>query len=291
MKDLVGKVAVVTGGASGIGLAMAQRFAAEKMKLVLLDVEAPALAEAAKTLRAGGATVFARRVDVSNIAEMGAALEEARSELGIAHVICNNAGVAGPGGPMWTLSEADWKWTLGVNLWGVIHGVRLLLPALLESGEEGHVVNTASMAGVTSTPFIAPYTATKHSVVAISEVLAKELELVGAKVGVSVLCPGFVKTQIATSMRNRPAESGASAAAPAHPAGPGMMQAMHALVAGGVEPASIADQVVAAIRERRFYILTHPEMKPAIKHRMDDLLDERAPGIDPLMRSLFAPKP
>ncbi|HTE52427.1 MAG TPA: SDR family NAD(P)-dependent oxidoreductase [Kofleriaceae bacterium] len=287
MKQLEGKVAVVTGAASGIGLAMARRFATEKMKLVLLDIEEGALAAVEKELRASGTTVLAIRTDVSRSAELEAAAARAHDQLGTVHVICNNAGVGGVGGPMWKLSEADWQWTLSVNLWSVIHGVRLFLGPLLDSGEEGHVVNTASMAGLTSVPFMGPYTATKHAVVAISEVLAKELELVGAKVGVSVLCPGFVRTQISSSERNRPTELGPQPSAEAG-ASTTIAQAVQQLVSAGQAPEGIAEAVVNAIREGHFYVLTHPEMKPAIGHRMNDILEERAPGIDPLFRQLFS---
>ena len=286
MKQLAGKVAVVTGGASGIGLAVAHRLAAEQVKLVILDVEQAALEAAEHELRAGGASVLGIRTDVGNAAAFEAAVRKAREAFGIAQIIVNNAGVSGGTGPLWTLTESDWQWTLSVNLWGVIHGIRLLLPPLLASGEEGHIVNTASIAGLTSHPWMGPYTATKHAVVAISEVLAKELELAKAKVGVSVLCPGFVKTKIASSHRNRPADEVASAA----PAGGGLGQIMHQLVDAGVSPDTIAERVVAAIREPRFYILTHAELKPAIEHRLRDILDERPPGIDPMFRALLGGK-
>jgi NAD(P)-dependent dehydrogenase (short-subunit alcohol dehydrogenase family) len=282
MKQLEGKVAVVTGGASGIGLAMAHRFAAEKMKLVLLDIEEPALAAAERALRERGASVLAIRTDVSRSADLEAAAARATAAFGIAHVICNNAGVGGWPGRTWEISEADWDWVLSINLRGVISGIRVFLPPLLASGEEGHIVNTASMAGVTSIPYMSAYTVAKHGVVALSEVLAKELELASARVGVSVLCPGFVKTQIHNSERNRPAELRAELSG----AGPAMMQAITQLVESGQPPESTADHVVRAIRDSRFYILTHPDMKPAIEHRMRDILDERAPGIDPLMRQL-----
>jgi NAD(P)-dependent dehydrogenase (short-subunit alcohol dehydrogenase family) len=285
MEQLAGKVAVITGGASGIGLAIAQRLAAEKARLVLLDVEAGALDAAERSLREAGAEVLAIRVDVGKAAELEAAAAKVKETFGLVHVIINNAGVGGGSGPMWTLSEADWAWTLDVNLWGVIHGIRLFLPALIASGEEGHVVNTASMAGLIATPWLGPYTATKHAVVSISEVLAKELELAGSKVGVSVLCPGFVKTKIASSDRNRPAEHSGGGGVPP---GPNLGDAMHQMVESGKAPEEVADAVVAAIKERRFYILTHPEMKPAIEHRLRDILEERPPGIDPLFRQLLA---
>ncbi len=285
MKDLASRVAWITGAASGIGLALAHRLAAENMKLVLVDIEDGPLREAEAALTAKGASVLALKVDVGNGAAMEAATKQALDTFGVVHVIVSNAGVGGGGGPMWQISEADWKWALDVNLWGVIHAIRLLLPPLLASGEEGHVVNTASIAGLTSTPFMGPYTATKHAVVATSECLAKELELTKAKVGVSVLCPGFVKTKIASSHRNRPSDAPAST----DPDGRGKQFAgvLDQLVAAGVPAEKIADAVVDAIRESRFYILTHPEMKPQVEKRMEQILGEKQPGIDPMFRALF----
>ena len=281
MQQLAGKVAVITGGASGIGRALAQRLVTEQMKLVLLDVEATALANAERELREMGATVLAIETDVGSAASLEAAATRAREAFGVAHLIVNNAGVAGASGPSWLLSEADWAWTLQVNLWGVIHGVRTFLPPLLGSGEEGHVVNTASIAGLTTHPWMGPYCATKHAVVAMSEVLAKELELAKAKIGVSVLCPGFVKTNISKSERNRPAAQRTG------PRGPDLAQAMHALVDAGIEATTVAEHVVAAVKESRFYILTHPEMRGSLEHRQRDILEGRAPGIDPMWRELL----
>jgi NAD(P)-dependent dehydrogenase (short-subunit alcohol dehydrogenase family) len=287
MKDLANKAAWITGGASGIGLAIAHRLAAEKVRLVLVDIEQGPLDAAAAALRGAGADVLAIRADVSSAADMASATERALAHAGPLHILCNNAGVGGGGGPMWQLTDADWTWTIDVNLRGVTHAIRLLVPPLLASGEEGHIVNTASIAGLTSTPFMGPYTATKHAVVALSECLAKELELVGAKVGVSVLCPGFVKTNIASSHRNRPRSS--DAGAPREPSATAMKFAavLDQLVAAGIPADKVADDVVRAIRESRFYILTHPEMKPQVEHRMRQILDEKQPGIDPLFRQLF----
>jgi NAD(P)-dependent dehydrogenase (short-subunit alcohol dehydrogenase family) len=286
MHDLANRTAWITGAASGIGLALAHRLAAERVKLVLVDIEQAPLAAAEAALRAIGASVLAIRADVSSATEMAAAAERAFATFGTIHILCNNAGVGGGGGPMWQLSDSDWTWTIDVNLRGVTHALRLLLPRLIESGEEGHVVNTASIAGLTSTPFMGPYTATKHAVVALSECLAKELELTGAKVGVSVLCPGFVKTQINTSHRNRPG-AGTSAPRPLSPAAAKFAQVLDQLVQSGIPAEQVADEVVRAIREPRFYILTHPEMKPQIEHRMHQILEEKQPGIDPLFRQLF----
>lgn len=265
MQELAGRVAWITGAASGIGLALAHRLAAERMKLVLVDV-APVQAEFATE-------VLAIQADVASGEAVAAAAEQARAKFGLVHLIINNAGIGGAAGPMWQLSEQDWKATLDINLWGVIHGIRTLLPPLLASGEIGHVVNTASMAGMISTPFMAPYTASKFAVVSLSECLAKELELTHAKVGVSVLCPGFVKTNIAGKTKR----------------GDRISEAVASLVAAGQPPERVADAVVAAVKESRFYVLTHPEMKPQIEHRMRQILEEKQPGMDPMIRALLAP--
>src|SRR5438067_2268497 len=204
MKDLKGKVAVVTGGASGIGNGMATRFAEEGMKVVLADVEEGPLADAEKKLTDAGATVLAVPTDVSKGDQMDALAAKTFETFGTAHVVCNNAGVA-TGGPMWQLTEADWQWVLGVNLWGVIHGVRVFAGRLVEQGE-GHIVNTASIAGLTSAPLMGPYDVSKHGVVTLSETLASELALHGSPVKVSVLCPGWVNTRIHEADRNRPSE-------------------------------------------------------------------------------------
>ncbi len=284
MEQLSGRAAWITGAASGIGLALAHRLADEGVRLALVDVEEAALQQAEAALRAKGATVLAIRADVSNAEAMKAAAARALEAFGVVHIVCNNAGVGGGGGPMWLMSETDWKWTIDVNLHGVVHGIRLLLPALIASGEEGHVVNTASIAGVTSPPFMAPYVATKHAVVALSECLAKELELAHAKVAVSVLCPGFVRTNIATSERNRPE---AAPGAGDNPLAAKFGGALRQLVDSGIAAEKVAEEIVRALREKRFYIFTHPEMKPGVEHRMKQILDEQTPGIDPLFRALF----
>jgi NAD(P)-dependent dehydrogenase (short-subunit alcohol dehydrogenase family) len=186
---------------------------------------------------------------------------------------------------MWTIDEADWQWTIDVNLMGVVHAIRHLLPPLVASGQEGHVVNTASIAGLQVTPFMGPYTATKHAVVALSESLAKELELAKANVGVSVVCPGFVKTRIAQSDRNRP---GGPHGARADPIAEKFAAMLGQLVDSGITAEQVAEQIVAAIREPKFYVLTHKEMMPAVEHRMRQILGEQQPGIDPLFRKAFS---
>jgi NAD(P)-dependent dehydrogenase (short-subunit alcohol dehydrogenase family) len=277
MKDLSGKVAVVTGAASGIGNAMATRFAAEGMKVVLADIEEGPLADAEKKLTDTGATVLAVPTDVTKGDQMDALAQKTYEAFDTVHVICNNAGVAA-GGPMWTLTEADWQWVLGVNLWGVIHGVRVFVPRMVEQGE-GHVVNTASMAGLTSVPMMGPYNVSKHGVVTLSETLSVELGLHASPVKVSVLCPGWVNTRIHEADRNRPAELQRGEDEDPNMAEMGR-QMIGSLISTGLDPTEVARQVLEAVREERFYILTHPDMKPSIQKRMDDILEGRTPSPD-----------
>ena len=275
MRDLKGKVAVVTGAASGIGNGVATRLAEEGMRVVLADIEEGPLADAEKKLADSGATVLAVPTDVTKAGSVDALAEKTFSTFGTAHVVHNNAGVA-TGGPMWTLSEQDWQWVLGVNLWGVIHGVRAFVPRMVEQGE-GHVVNTASMAGLTSAPMMGPYNVSKHGVVTLSETLAAELTLYGSPVKVSVLCPGWVNTRINEAERNRPADL-----QPPAEEDTTMMEAgrqmLDGLLKSGLQPSEVASRVLDAIREERFYILTHPEMTPMIEQRMGDILEGRNPA-------------
>jgi NAD(P)-dependent dehydrogenase (short-subunit alcohol dehydrogenase family) len=275
VQDLKGKVAVVTGAASGIGNAVATRLAEEGMKVVLADIEEGPLADAEKKLTDAGATVLAVPTDVSKGDQVDALAAKTFDAFGTAHIIHNNAGV-GAGGPMWTLTEADWQWVLGVNLWGVIHGVRAFVGRMVDQGE-GHVVNTASIAGLTSAPLMGPYNVSKHGVVTLSETLAAELALHGSPVKVSVLCPGWVNTRIHEADRNRPPELQPDAEADADMAEMGR-QILGSLIASGIPPAEVANQVLDAIREERFYILTHPEMTPMVQHRMEDIVEGRNPA-------------
>jgi len=274
MKEFRQKVAVVTGAASGMGMAMAERFAAEGMKVVLADVEDEALAAAEHEFRSRGSTVLAVRTDVSKAAEVEHLAARAVEAFGTVHVLCNNAGV-GTGGLAWLQRVADWEWTLGVNLWGVIHGIRTFLPLMLAHGEDGHIVNTASVAGLVSGPFQIPYNVSKYGVVALSEGLHRELALIEARIKVSVLCPGFVHTRIMESERNRPVELPLPAVGEAEMAYAAMMQAR---VAAGLAPTEVARQVFEAIRDERFYIVTDPdEWKPLVRERMEDILNDRSP--------------
>ena len=273
MQDLKGKVAVVTGAASGIGFGMAERFCAEGMRVVMADIEDAALNDASKRLADGGATVLPVVTDVSKGTSVDDLAARTFEEFGTAHVLCNNAGVA-TGGPMWTLTERDWAWVMGVNLWGVIHGVRAFVPRLVEQGE-GHVVNTASIAGLTSAPMMGPYNVTKHGVVTLSETLQQELGMQGSPVGVSVLCPGWVQTRIGESDRNRPPEL--QDGTESNPIGEMGKEFLKTLVDSGLPPSEVAGRVLDAIHEQRFYILTHPEMTPMVQRRMEDILEGRTP--------------
>jgi NAD(P)-dependent dehydrogenase (short-subunit alcohol dehydrogenase family) len=277
MKSFQGRVAVVTGAASGIGLALTERFVAEGMNVVMADIEAGALAAAAERLRRDGASVRPIRVDVAQPEDVERLAEETYAAFGAAHVVCNNAGVAVIGA-VHEHTLADWQWVINVNLWGVIHGVRVFLPRMLAGGDEGHVVNTASMAGLTTAPFMSVYDVTKHGVVALSESMYKELTLSGAPIGVSVVCPGLIDTKIMRSSRNRPeslAEEGK-----AGPMAQSFGQSLSDRLAGGYPPSEVADQVVAGIREGRFYIVpAQPDVKGNIAIRASDLLELRNPTL------------
>jgi NAD(P)-dependent dehydrogenase (short-subunit alcohol dehydrogenase family) len=277
MQDLPGKVAVITGAASGIGKAVAGRAAAEGMRVVVADIEEGPLKEVADELTTVGAECVSVVADVSDAASVRALRDRALDRFGAVHLVHNNAGV-GLGGPIWEVSEEDWRWILGVNLLGVVHGIATFVPVLIEQGI-GHVVNTASIAGLTTSPFLGPYNATKQAVVAISETLFKDLEATGASgVGVSVLCPGFVQTRIAESDRNRPAwapdrEIGGAAE---------LRAAVQSLVNGGISPEVVADNVFDAVRTNTFYILTHPELDAAVETRFQDILQRRPPSASPI---------
>jgi len=280
MKEFKGKVAVVTGAASGIGRAIAERLTGEGMKVVLADVEQEALGKAEAEMKAGGASVTAVPTDVSKGEDVEALARKTVDAFGAVHVLCNNAGVA-VGGLSWERTAADWEWGLGVNLWGVIHGIRVFVPIMLAQGTEGHVVNTASMAGLVSMPLSSIYNVSKHGIVTLSETLHHELALSGAKVKVSVLCPGWVNTQLMDSERNRPAGLLNDEAQEINPVAEAFQGTVRQLLATGLTTEAVADHVFNAIRDEKFYILTHPEMKEAIRTRMEGILEERNPAFDP----------
>ncbi|MCC7548243.1 MAG: SDR family oxidoreductase [Burkholderiales bacterium] len=276
MKDFRDKVAVITGGASGLGLAMAKRFAAEGMKLVLADIEEDALRRVEQDFRRAKIPVIGIRTDVSRAQDIERLAEKALATFGGVHLLCNNAGVA-PGGAVWENTLADWEWVLGVNVWGVIHGVRTFLPIMLRQDGECHVVNTASVAGLLSVPNMGSYCVSKHSVVTLSECLFHDLQQRGASIGVSVLCPAYVPTGIADSERNRPAmlRNGQRNKTAEELAREEALR--HAVSSGRVSADQVAQVVFDAVQANRFYILTHPRIKGAIQTRMEDILMERQP--------------
>lgn len=281
MKDFGDKVAVVTGAASGIGRALAACCVREGMKVVLADIETSALAEAARELAIGETDVLAVKTDVSIANEVEALAHKTLDRFGAVHLLFNNAGVM-KGGTLWEHSLADWEWIIGVNLWGVIHGVRVFVPLMLSQDVACHIVNTASFAGLIAPPGQGIYNVTKHGVVAITETLYRELAERGAKLKVSVLCPSHIRTRIYDAERNRPPvyrDGGA--------VGPMPQQELEAIwsevaerykeYGGMLSPEHIADCTFDAIRDERLYILTHPELNPLLLERTEAMVQGRNP--------------
>jgi NAD(P)-dependent dehydrogenase (short-subunit alcohol dehydrogenase family) len=287
MKRFDGRTAVITGAASGFGLEVARIAAREGMNVVLADVQADALQQAAAELAAGGAAVLAHRLDISKAAEVEALAAAVVQRFGVPSFVFNNAGV-GCGGLIWENTLADWEWVLGVNLWGVVHGIRCFTPLMLQAARsdpafEGHIVNTASMAGLLNPPNMGVYNVSKHAVVSMSETLYQDLRLVTEQVTASVLCPFFVTTNITRSERNRPAEL--AAAPPTKSQLIGQAMGDKAVGSGKVSAAMVAQQVFDALREQRFYIYSHPQALGSVQTRLEDVVQQRNPT-DP-----FAHKP
>ena len=275
MKNLSGKVAVITGGGSGIGRSLAHAFAAQGMKVVLADVNEVAMRAVEAELTESGAEVLPVVCDTSLEANVYALAQATLDRFGGAHLLCNNAGVAGKGDP-WTGPISAWDWVVGINLYGVVHGIRAFLPIMQDQGE-GHIVNTASMAGLIALPGAAAYNATKTAVVAITEGLFLELKGTGSPVGVSVLCPGFVKTNLVTGQQWQP-RLGAEPPMTTSPMGQIIEQMLTDGVENGVNPDGIAAEVVDAILTDRFWILTHPEMRQAPVERMQRAAAQENPA-------------
>jgi NAD(P)-dependent dehydrogenase (short-subunit alcohol dehydrogenase family) len=271
MKDFRGKVAVITGAASGFGREFARACAAEGMRVALADVDEKGMLETVAQLPAG-ADSLVTRCDVSRPGDLEALAAATYQRFGAAHVVFNNAGVA-VCGPAWMATLEDWKWVLDINLMGVVHGVRSFVPRMLEGGEGGHIVNTASVAGLISLPGSAVYCVSKHAVVTLSECLRHDLKVAGSAIGVSVLCPAFVQTGIFESARNRPKDL-----APTNPLGKPYEDAgKKALAASKLSAADIARVTLDAVRSERFYVIPHQKTKAAIETRMQDVLQERDP--------------
>jgi NAD(P)-dependent dehydrogenase (short-subunit alcohol dehydrogenase family) len=264
MRELKGKTAFITGGASGIGLAMAKAFAEAGMNVMLADVEQGALDQARKDLGQYSNHVLGVACDVADPDSVERAAQATFSAFGKVHVLCNNAGVAAAGG-IDLISVDNWRWVVDVNLMGVVYGVRSFLPHIRSHGEGGHIVNTASMAGMVNNMGFSPYAATKFAVVAMSEGLRMRLQPLG--IGVSVLCPDFVRTRIGESGRNRPDRYGP--VQPLDPASPtaAMVAEIARQIAAGIDPANVAARVLNAIREDELYIFTHPNMRAGVDER------------------------
>ncbi len=274
IKDFSGKTAVLTGAGSGFGLECARIGAQRGMNLVLVDVQPDALASAEAEMQALGAPVLACRVDVSQSAAMDALAAQVKARFGAPHFVFNNAGV-GAGGLIWENSVKDWEWVLGVNLWGVIHGVRAFTPMMLDAARadpayQGHIVNTASMAGLLTPPNMGIYNVSKHAVVALTETLYQDLKLVTDQIGASVLCPYFVATGIHNSERNRPADMPAGEMT----ASQRIQQAMtdKATGSGKVSAADVAQKVFDAMQSDQFYVFSHPKALGNVKSRTDAIL-------------------
>jgi NAD(P)-dependent dehydrogenase (short-subunit alcohol dehydrogenase family) len=271
MQELAGRTAVVTGAASGIGLATASAFAREGMHVVLADIEEQPLALAEKSLLDAGYDVLAVRTDVSSWDDVQHLADRTIERFGAVHVVHNNAGVV-LAGPVEELSLADWEWVLGIDLWGVVYGVKAFVPLIKKAGE-GHIVNTASSAGLYSGPSIGPYNVAKHGVVALTETLQRELAIDGDAIRASVLCPGMVDTRIVESDRNRSAAAAADHARSAQE-DEFKTSAAARLKKVGLDPDDVAKLVLGAVRDGRFWILPHPRWIDVLRDRVEGMADD-----------------
>jgi NAD(P)-dependent dehydrogenase (short-subunit alcohol dehydrogenase family) len=280
MKSFAGRTAVITGAASGFGLEASRIAAREGMRVVMADVQAGPLERAARELEERGAEVLPFTLDVAKGEQVEALGAATKARFGAPHLVFNNAGVS-IGGLVWEYSARDWEWIIGVNVMGVVHGVRVFTPMMLEAARadaayEGHIVNTASMAGLLNSPNMAAYNLSKHAVVSLSETLFQDLSLVTEQVSASVLCPYFVPTAIHQSERNRPADAPSAPATRSQRVAQAMTE--HAVSKGKVSASEIAERVFAAARARKFYIYSHPHALGAVQTRLQDVLSERNPS-------------
>ncbi len=279
MKTYQGRTAVITGAGSGFGLEASRIAARRGMNVVMADVQADALERAAAEIAATGAAVLPYRLDVSKAAEVEALGHATAERFGAPHLVFNNAGV-GAGGLIWENTVADWEWVIGVNLMGVAHGLRVFTPMMLaaaakDPGYEGHIVNTASMAGLINAPNMGVYNVSKHAVVAMSETLYQDLRLVTDQIGASVLCPFFVPTGITASQRNRPGEWAADKPTKSQLIGQAMSD--RAVGKGKLTAAEVAQYVFDAVDEGRFYIYSHPQALSSVQTRLEDIVQSRNP--------------
>ncbi|MCB0035477.1 MAG: SDR family NAD(P)-dependent oxidoreductase [Anaerolineales bacterium] len=279
MKEFAGKTAVVTGAACGIGKALARRCAQEKMNVVLADVEADKLQTLSVELETSGAIVLTAVTDVAKVEAVADLADRTLAQFGGVHLLFNNAGVGIVGPTIWENSLADWQWVLGVNLWGVIHGLHIFVPIMLAQETECHIVNTASAAGLLSPPGMAAYNVSKHGVVTLSETLHHELQTQKANISVSVFCPGVIKTDIHESARNRPDDlHNPNEQEVARQAKYGSEQeGIRQAVTQGMDPEVAVEIVFTAVSQNQFYIFSHQWVQTAVATRMEDILQNRPP--------------
>ena len=270
MKSLEGKVAVVTGAASGIGLGMTEAFASRGMKVVMADVEEAALLREADRLTRANFEVDPQLVDVRSIESVERLADAAEARFGKIHVVCNNAGVSGGGGgrPIWDQTQNDWDWVMGVNFWGVVNGLKAFTPRMIAHGEEGHIVNTASILGLTTGPG-SVYSVSKHAVARLTEGLWYDLKAAGAAIGATVLCPGMIATNIITSARNRPGDLTGQEDEPTEAQRTARAAMDARFKADGMAPREVGEKVAQAILDEQFYLLTHADNMEAARRRFD----------------------
>jgi NAD(P)-dependent dehydrogenase (short-subunit alcohol dehydrogenase family) len=281
MKNFEGRTAVITGAGSGFGLEVSRLCAARGMKLVLVDVQQDALDRSAAEMRGLGADVLASKVDVSKAEQVEALGAATLARFGAPHLVFNNAGI-GAGGLIWENTLKDWEWVLGVNVMGVVHGVHVFTPMMLEAARkdpayEGHIVNTASMAGLINAPNMGVYNVSKHAVVSLSETLYQDLRLVTDQIGASVLCPFFVPTGITASDRNRPDALRDADAKPTRSQLIGKAMSEKAVSSGKITAANVAVFVMDAVEQGRFYIYSHPKSLSSVQTRLEDIVQSRNP--------------
>lgn len=285
MQSLKGRTAVVTGAAAGIGQAMVRRFAAEGMRVVVADIDEGGARRLADELITGGKEALAVRVDVTVPADLDRLADEAFDRFGSVDVLCNNAGVLGRVLESWKQPSENWRWVFDVNVHGVVDGVRAFLPRMLAQESGGYVLNTGSIAGLITGPFFAHYNASKHAVVAYSECLHHELRQIGSNVRVGVLCPGWVNTGLASLEQKLPAQlREANAGVEPAPLVLERDRGVRQMVSESVDPDRIAEIVVEAVREGRFYVFPHPERKADFEKRSEEILDEIEPRFPPVGR-------
>ncbi|HEY7431286.1 MAG TPA: SDR family NAD(P)-dependent oxidoreductase [Streptosporangiaceae bacterium] len=277
MDQFAGRVAVVTGAGSGMGKAFATRFAAEGMKVIAADIQQDALATTVAELSAAGHEVAGVHTDVADPASVRRLADQAAARFGAVHLLCNNAGVEGYlDGAIWDATDHDWTWTVNVNFWSVVHGLRAFVPLMLAHGEPGHIVNTCSMTAVIRAGNM--YGITKHAVLALTEVLDSDLRARDAAIGVTALCPGIIATNLFWGSRNRPAELRNDAATEGARRGRELRERMHATLAEGMSPAEVAAKLVAAIRGNALYLLTDHEWDDRVRERHEAIMAGAVPA-------------